>query len=122
MEIIRSFQDSINRLDEVLREKKTILNRDAAIKRFELTFELAWKSIQHLLRDQGIICKSPRQAFMETFKFGLIEDNENWLKMLNDRNLSIHTYNEELAESIYKQLSTYLQLFIALNSNLKTYL
>jgi hypothetical protein len=43
-EIFLSFTQSIERFQEILREPKTVANRDSAIKRFELTFELAWKS------------------------------------------------------------------------------
>lgn len=122
MEVIQSFENSISRLKEVLEEEKTVINRDSAIKRFELTFELAWKSTQHLLRDQGIVCRSPREALKEAFKFGLIEDDDIWLKMLSDRNLSIHTYNESLAENMYQELGTYLQYFNSLVTSLKKYL
>lgn len=44
--IFESFSQSISRLDEILKEPKTVANRDSAIKRFELTFELAWKSLK----------------------------------------------------------------------------
>jgi hypothetical protein len=42
--IFQSLSLSIERLSEILRVPKTIANRDSAIKRFELTFELAWKA------------------------------------------------------------------------------
>jgi nucleotidyltransferase substrate binding protein (TIGR01987 family) len=41
------------------------------------------------------------------FQINLIEYNDNWLKMLDDRNLSVHTYKEKYAEEIYGRLSLY---------------
>jgi hypothetical protein len=41
LEIYHSFAHSIELFSEILRAPKTVANRDSAIKRFELTFELA---------------------------------------------------------------------------------
>ncbi|OGY92287.1 MAG: hypothetical protein A3H70_03555 [Candidatus Komeilibacteria bacterium RIFCSPLOWO2_02_FULL_48_11] len=108
-EIIASFGKSLQRLEEVLQVQKTIIARDAAIQRFEFTVELAWKSIQQFLRVQNIVCRSPKQCLEEAFKFGLVADNPLWLKMMEDRNLTVHTYNEETAEKIYSHLKDYLE-------------
>jgi O-phosphoseryl-tRNA(Cys) synthetase len=35
--------------------------------RFELTFEVAWKLCQRLVREQGLEANSPRQAFQQAF-------------------------------------------------------
>jgi nucleotidyltransferase substrate binding protein (TIGR01987 family) len=47
---------------------------------------------------------SPRKAIKESFKEGLIEDGEIWLKMLQDRNKTSHTYNEESAIEIFNNI------------------
>ena len=107
-ELYKSFKKSLDRLEEVLKQEKTIINRDAAIKRFEFTAELGWKTIQQFLRGKNINCQSPRSCLEEAFKFGLVEDEQSWLTMLNDRNLTVHTYNEEVAENVYKNLKNYL--------------
>ncbi|PYV13313.1 MAG: hypothetical protein DMG21_21295 [Acidobacteria bacterium] len=117
--IFRSFTESIERFSEILRESKTVANRDSAIKRFELTFELAWKSAQAWVGDQGVVCRSPRDCFAQMFRLGLIADDPLWLRMIADRNLSVHTYNEKLAEEIYARLKDYLRLFTALNGSLE---
>ena len=116
--IFASFSQSIGRLAEILQEPQTVANRDSAIKRFELTFELAWKSAKTYLGNQGIVCRSPRDCFAEAFRLGLVSDNPLWLKMIEDRNLSVHTYNEKLAEDIYGRLKDYLRLFEELNRSL----
>lgn len=75
-------------------------NRDSAVKRFEFTVELAWKSIQMFLREQKIICRSPKESFKEAFKFGLIKDDPRWIEMIEDRNLTVHTYDENFAKEV----------------------
>ncbi len=116
--ILGSYSQSVGRLTEILKEPKTVANRDSAIKRFELTFELAWKSTKTYLGNKGLVCRSPRDCFAEAFRIGLIPDNPLWLKMIEDRNLSVHTYNEKLAEDIYGRLPNYLRLFEELKGGL----
>jgi len=117
-EILDSFARSVARLAEILEAPKTVANRDSAIKRFELTFELAWKSAKLYAADQGIVCRSPRDCFAEAFRLGLVSDSPLWLKMIEDRNLAVHTYNEKLADDIYGRLNEYLRLFRELNDSL----
>jgi nucleotidyltransferase substrate binding protein (TIGR01987 family) len=77
--------------------------RDATIQRFEFTFEIAWKTMQAYLLYQGIEAAGPRQTLKQAFVAGLIatpEAADTWLAMLDDRNLTTHTYREALAESI----------------------
>ena len=82
--------------------------RDSGIKRFELCFELAWKVIQRYLRDRGLDCRSPRDCFREAFTYGLLTQENTWVQMVHDRNLSVHTYNEELAIQLHSRLPGYL--------------
>jgi nucleotidyltransferase substrate binding protein (TIGR01987 family) len=116
--VFESFSQSLGRLSQILDEPKTIANRDSAIKRFELTFELAWKSLKTYLLRQGVNCRSPKDCLMQAFKLKLIADDPVWLTMIDDRNLSVHTYNEELAEKIYNRLKEYEAFFRKLNSAL----
>jgi nucleotidyltransferase substrate binding protein (TIGR01987 family) len=117
--VFNSFSQSIERLTEVLKQPKTVITRDSAIKRFELTFELAWKSAKTYLGGKGVVCQSPRDCLMEAFRLGLIPDNELWLRIIEDRNLSVHTYNEKLADDLYGRLGDYLLLFAELKRSLE---
>lgn len=107
-ERIESFQQALLRLQEALSEPETSLTRDASIQRFEFTMELAWKAIQKFLATEQIICQSPKSCFQEAFAFGLVHDDDTWIAMMDDRNLTVHTYNEELAKEIYSRLPGYL--------------
>jgi nucleotidyltransferase substrate binding protein (TIGR01987 family) len=118
--VFKSFNQSIERFKEILNAPETISNRDSAIKRFELTFELAWKTIKEYLGDKGIVCRSPRDCFEQAFSLGLIQDDPMWSRMIKDRNLSVHTYNEKLAQDIYQRLKEYFNLFKSLSESLST--
>lgn len=86
---------------------------DAAIQRFEFTYELSWKLMKAYLEYNGNLeATSPRKAIKESFKDGLIRDGEVWLQMLQDRNRTAHTYDEETALKIFKNIkNNYIQSF-----------
>lgn len=117
-EIFASFEKSLQRLEDILKKEKTVANRDSAIKRFEFTVELAWKCVQKFLREQEIICRSPKECLKEGFKFGLIKDDSKWIEIFEDRNLTTHTYDEKTAEKVYGRLSNYLMILNALKEKL----
>jgi hypothetical protein len=64
-EAVRTFEQALRRLQEVLREPESALVRDAAMNRCEFTFELAWKAVQRLLREPGVLCHSPKGCLRE---------------------------------------------------------
>ncbi|MDP4008748.1 MAG: nucleotidyltransferase substrate binding protein [Candidatus Peregrinibacteria bacterium] len=109
-EIITSFKKALNGLEEALGMKPTDIIRDASIQRFEFSVELAWKSTQKFLRTQNVECNSPKSCMKEAFKFGLIQDDPLWVQMMDDKNLTVHTYDEATAEKIYKRLPSYIPL------------
>ena len=112
-------------LEEALTVEKTDISRDASIQRFEFCVELAWKSARKVM---GTSTTAPKQVIREMAQSGLIEDVEFWLKSIDQRNLSSHTYIQKLAEEVYafaksflnpaKQLLTKLQGL--LNSDLQS--
>ena len=78
---------------------------DGLIQRFEFCFELAWKLMKAFLDYEGIEVNSPRSAIRKAFQTELIVDAEAWLDMLEKRNLSSHTYDEETANEIYNHVA-----------------
>src|SRR3990167_6160650 len=99
--IEEDYQKAVKRLEEILRLEKDTVTRDSAIKRFELCFDLAWKLMKHRARRDGIECNSPRECVKAGFQIGIIENDVGWLDMIEDRNKSVHTYDEALAEEVY---------------------
>ena len=87
--------------------------RDAAIKRFEYTFETAWKAAQaYIIDKEGGEASSPKTSIRASKAAGLINDveTEMALSMADDRNLAAHTYNEKLAQELYPKLAGYARL------------
>ncbi|MEK7173630.1 MAG: HI0074 family nucleotidyltransferase substrate-binding subunit [Patescibacteria group bacterium] len=113
------FGKAVIRLEEVLALQKSDVVRDSAIKRFEITFELAWKTVKAFLEEtHNATCVSPRTCFQESFRVGLIEYDEQWLRLLDDRNYTAHIYKEILAEKVYADLPNALQAFKILHDAL----
>ncbi|MGE5797871.1 MAG: HI0074 family nucleotidyltransferase substrate-binding subunit [Ignavibacteria bacterium] len=71
------------------------LDKDGVIQRFEFTFELLWKTPKLFLADQGIL---------EAFQFGLLENEDVFLNMLDNRNLTSHIYNRTDSEKIFERI------------------
>ncbi len=80
---------------------------DAAIQRFEFSFELFWKTLKVLLLDVGgIRVNSPKQVLSEAFSQGWINGEQKWLDLLDARNMTSHVYNEQKAEEIYRMIQS----------------
>lgn len=84
------------------RKEASELERAGVIQAFEFTFEQFWKLFARVAQSEGVLAGSPKAAIRFAFQRGFINHDELWLKMLEDRNLTSHTYNEALAERIYQ--------------------
>jgi nucleotidyltransferase substrate binding protein (TIGR01987 family) len=89
------------KLNEALDQEYSEFIRDSVIKRFELVFELLWKLLKRLAELELIECYSPKSAFQAGFQMGLIKNETVFLSILEYRNLTVHTYNEEQAERVF---------------------
>lgn len=79
--------------------------KDSVIQRFEFSLELSWKALKNYLNDQGVLeATTPKQTVKEAFAKGIIENAEIWMDMINDRNLTSHTYNQTDANAIYENI------------------
>lgn len=96
----------VTRLSESLSLPSNGIVRDSAILRFELAFEAGWKCVQAFLREEGIEAASPRQAFAGAFGLGWVKDEVTWKEILEDRNLVVHVYREDLADALFERLPT----------------
>jgi nucleotidyltransferase substrate binding protein (TIGR01987 family) len=94
-----------------LAESKTEFTRDSAILRFELAYEVGWKLLQTLLREQGYETSSPRQAFERAFAIGWIRDEEIWDDIIQARNNAVHVYREADAEALFANFKRFHEAF-----------
>ena len=109
-ERLEVFEAALKTLEEINRQPASTIVRDATIQRFEYTTETAWKALKHfLLEHEGIECNTPKGCARECFKAGLLDEEETneLLRLINDRNLSSHTYIQELAQKIASTIPEY---------------
>lgn len=77
--------------------------RTGVIRQFNLTFELAWKALQAVLRlhgAQGAETGSPREILQLGYKLGFVNDSAVWLLILKKRNTSVHIYDEDEVDEL----------------------
>jgi nucleotidyltransferase substrate binding protein (TIGR01987 family) len=108
--LLRLLNTALSRLDLALAQPVNEFVRDSSIQRFEFTFELFWKSLKAYAEESGLEAFSPRDSIRIAFQLGVIQESPEWFRMLEDRNLTSHTYNEATADSIHSHLPTYTQL------------
>ena len=96
--------------------------RTGIIGQFNLTFELAWKALQEIMRKHGVedsYTGSPREILQLGYKFGFINNSETWLLMLKKRNTSDHIYNEEEVDELILLIrDSFIPAFTALKDTL----
>ncbi|RUM87885.1 MAG: nucleotidyltransferase [Thermodesulfatator sp.] len=112
LKALESLQEILKRSVDPLTDEYVIL-RDASIQRFEYTFEIFWKTLKDFLKSYEYIdCFSPNKCFREALKSGLLtpEETEDCLEMLKARNLTVHTYREEIAQQLYPKLEGFANL------------
>lgn len=107
-------RQAVARFEEALQlHRPSKLERDGAIQRFEYTFEAFWKASQRYLDVvEGLECASPKTCIRPLRDVGVLDDKNATvaLEMADDRNNTVHTYNEALAEKIFAHLPRYCDL------------
>jgi nucleotidyltransferase substrate binding protein (TIGR01987 family) len=93
-------------------------DRDSAILRFELAYEVVWKLLHRFIRAQGLEAAGPRQVFAEAFRLGWIEDETAWFDIITARNLAVHVYRESAAIALAGELPRHHAAFARLLARL----
>ncbi|WP_455621853.1 nucleotidyltransferase substrate binding protein [Parabacteroides sp.] len=104
----RNFDKAFHRLDEAMRilplDPDNFLLQAGIIQIYEFTFELAWKTLKDYLDSEGFTTPSPKATLRQAFQSGYIQDGDLWLKALNDRNLTSHTYDDVIAMEVVRDI------------------
>ncbi|MEI7891421.1 MAG: HI0074 family nucleotidyltransferase substrate-binding subunit [bacterium] len=106
-------EQALKKWKEVLDMPFSDVSRDASIQRYEFSFELLWKVMKKYLNEiEGFECNSPKSCFREIrMPLELSDaDIETCISMTEDRNLSVHTYSEEMANNLYAKLPEYSRI------------
>ncbi|AXL20330.1 HI0074 family nucleotidyltransferase substrate-binding subunit [Megasphaera stantonii] len=97
--------------------------RTGVVGQFNLTFELAWKALQEVMKLHGVAgaeSGSPREILQLAYKIGFLHDAAVWLLMLKKRNIAVHIYNEdEIDEMILLIRDSFIPAFSALQKTLQ---
>jgi len=118
---LENFENATKRLKAALEYDPLELDivMDAVIQRFEFTFETAWKSVKMAAKAVGHDCKSPKGCLKLAYRMGWIKDEERWLELLEARNLTSHTYDQETAMDVYETVKENFQVFGSLLRELR---
>jgi nucleotidyltransferase substrate binding protein (TIGR01987 family) len=105
-----------------LAEKRPLsdLEKQGLIQGFEFTHELYWKTLKDFFKEKGTTdIYGSKDATREGFQNGLLQNGDIWMEMIESRNLSSHTYNNEISDEIvHKILTSYYQLFCDFESKM----
>ena len=94
----KNFEKAISLLqDAVTQNELSVLEQAGVIQTYEITFELAWKTLKDFLESKDVVAQFPRDVIKEAFNKKVIKEGETWLDMLEKRNLMSHTYDETTA-------------------------
>ena len=89
---------------KILEEAENDYEKTGAIKAFEFCYELSWKTLKRVLEIQGKEVNNPRDTFRLAAQWGYVDDPEIWFEFGKERNLTSHTYNEDVLHSIFSHL------------------
>lgn len=113
---LSNYKKAVIRLREALDIAKNNdfdIIKDGVIQRFEFTTELSWKALrEYLILEGEIDINSPKSTMKAAFRMGLITDEIKWLKILDDRNITSHIYDEDECVQIFERIrDDYIELF-----------
>ena len=112
------FISAVNIKDELKNEGFEDIYLDLIVKRFEFTFEMGWKAVKRYLEYLGFEAKSPRGSIKEAYSQNIIDNENIWLEMIEQRNLSSHLYDEYQIKEILEKVEEYKTAFIQLKKHL----
>jgi len=121
MQRFSNYKKALAQLQEFIQKKElSRLEEQGLIKSFEYTYELAWNTMKDFFESQGETkLYGSRDVIRLAFKRGLIEDGQGWMNMVDSRIQTVHTYNEEIAKKVVKDIfDHYFGLFLNLKSKL----
>lgn len=103
--------------------EKDEIYRTGVVGQFNLTFELAWKALQEVLKIHGAAgaeTGSPREILQLGYRLGFLLDSTVWLAMLRKRNAAAHIYQENAIDELILMIrDSFIDAFVALEKTLK---
>lgn len=119
----QNYKKALSQLEKFIAQYHNLneLEKQGLIQSFEYTYELAWKTIKDFYENQGEInIQGSKDAFRIAFNRHLINNGEQWMQMMEDRNLTTHSYDETISNNIIQNIyQNYIHLFRYLKNALE---
>jgi len=117
--VITPLRKAKNFLGDSLNVAKSPLEIAGCIQAFEFCYELTWKILKKVLYQKGIQVNSPREVFRSAYAEKFITDIDIWFSFVEQRNLTVHVYNEDIANEIFASLPKFYDELTKLFDKLK---
>lgn len=121
-----NYKNALNHLSDAINNVKnpSDLEKEGTIQRFEFTHELSWKVMKDFLEYEGITgIVGSRSATRHAFNKGLISDGQIWMDMIESRNRTVHTYQQDILEKEYILIKTsYYKLLVDFKNKMEEFL
>ena len=102
---LKAFQTLVEAVELTRVRPLSRLEQQGLIQSFEFTHELAWNVLKDYLEYQGITgLVGSRGASRSAFKNGLVEQGDDWMKMIEARNLTSQTYSPDIAQAVADEI------------------
>lgn len=121
---LKSLEIPLKKLKKTPDEETYKMIRDSLIKRFEYSYEVFWQFLKQLLEDKyDAKIVGTRDIFRQALKNGLITESELSVlfDMVLDRNETVHTYHEKIAEAITNDIPAYFETMKVISKRLENY-
>ena len=105
---ITSLLQAFEVLQQFYKATETEQERAGTIQAFEFCYELTWKTMKRILKKRGIDVLSPRETFRIAAKEGLIADTKLWFDFIELRNKTVHTYDQNVAEAVFRGIPLFI--------------
>ena len=104
-ELLKRYEQALGRLSKIVdlkRERQlNEFEEDSVIKRFEFTYEMAWKLMMSYEKSNGVLqLMGSKDVVRNAISMSLIENGEAWMDMIDARNKTSHLYDEGMAKDV----------------------
>lgn len=99
-ELYIQLERAVEKMQEALMFPNDEPHKESTIQRFEYTFELSWKLMSSILKDQSIETYGVKNVLREAYKLQLIDNVDTWFKYADARNQTAHIYRQSVADEV----------------------
>lgn len=87
-------------------ENMSDLEKAGTIQNFEMTLELAWKTMKDFLIYSNVTIEipTPKNIVKDAFSYNIIKDGHTWINMLEARNQLAHAYDADAFKETLQQI------------------